>query len=362
MINTTTLAFIIYDGITNSVFASQVLQPLLNIKQENPDQKIVLISFEKKKQSLKNISAIEQQDINLIISKKYPFIGVKTLSYAITLLRKVLTDIPRYQIIARGPQAGWLALHAANPHHCKAITIQARGLLAQEYAYVHQNTKNRFIKRLHHWRKNQYAYLEKVLYSSSIAELTTIPITFEAVSPALKEYLIKQYDTDPRIITIAKKDIPQPIDPAQQKQWRTAIRTQLGLSQNPHIYCYNGSVKSWQCPETVIEFFAEELKKDDNCFLLILTQDKKQFEKLLKQYQIDPARFYVCTIAHDKIYQYLAACDSGLLFREKNSINWVSRPTKVLEYQAAGLNIIHNNTVAYLRSFDSSQQQPRNHR
>ena len=39
-----------------------------------------------------------------------------------------------------------------------------------------------------------------------------------------------------------------------------------------------------------------------------------------------------------------------MLVREKDIINCVSRPTKMLEYQSAGLKIVHNNTVAWLAS------------
>ncbi len=82
--------------------------------------------------------------------------------------------------------------------------------------------------------------------------------------------------------------------------------------------------------------------------MLILTQNKKKFQDLLKKYDLDPSRYYVQTVPHEEVLRYLAACDSGILFREPHIINWVSRPTKVLEYQAAGLEIVHNNTVEML--------------
>ena len=46
--NNKQLAFIIFDGIENSVFVSQVLQPLLNLLKEDNNIEITLISFEKK--------------------------------------------------------------------------------------------------------------------------------------------------------------------------------------------------------------------------------------------------------------------------------------------------------------------------
>ena len=58
--------------------------------------------------------------------------------------------------------------------------------------------------------------------------------------------------------------------------------------------------------------------------------------------------YHITTISHADIYRYLAAADAGIVLRESHPINWVSRPTKILEYQAAGLAIVHNNTIGYI--------------
>ena len=50
----------------------------------------------------------------------------------------------------------------------------------------------------------------------------------------------------------------------------------------------------------------------------------------------------------DDVIKYLCAADAGILLRKKDVVNWVARPTKILEYRAAGLKIIHNDTVAML--------------
>jgi hypothetical protein len=64
----------------------------------------------------------------------------------------------------------------------------------------------------------------------------------------------------------------------------------------------------------------------------------------------------VRNVPHGMIYRYLAACDIGLIFREPHLINWTSRPTKVLEYQAAGLEIVHNNTIDFLQTKQTNLQ------
>lgn len=341
------LVFVLYDGIENSVFESQVLQPLINKIEKKLFNNILLISFEKKTIPNHLVATIKKNyGINIIFLKRWPFMGTKTLVPAIVTLKNILKNLTPFELYARGPHAGWISLQAAKNTRCTHITIQARGLLAEEYAYVHRNKKNPFYI-LHQLRKDLFYRLEKKIYGLNTQSL--IPITIEVVSPALKEYLIKEFNTKSAMLKIAQEDIPPKIDMSIVHEWRTTIRKKLGIPHTSHIYCYNGSAKSWQCPEQVIHFFKKELEKDTQAFLLLLSQDKKIFEQLLKKYNIDPSRFYVTSVAHKEIYRYLAAADAGLLFREKNIINWVSRPTKALEYKAVGLEIIHNNSVGWLQ-------------
>jgi hypothetical protein len=74
-------------------------------------------------------------------------------------------------------------------------------------------------------------------------------------------------------------------------------------------------------------------------------------EKIINKFQIPVNRYFVLSVEPKKLDRYLCACDSGLLFRDKDIINWVSRPTKMLEYQAAGLQVIHNHTIDWLERY-----------
>jgi len=332
-----TLIFVLYDGIKNSVFEGQVLAPLL--KKENKN--IAIISFE-----YKPISRDPEEHLKIITLKKYPFLGKFVLISAIAQLKKVLKKYDNYAVIARGPIAGYICAKAINFNACSSFTIQARGLIAQEYQYAHKDHKNILLRFIHKIRYHQYKALEATAYKQNTALPNT---TIEAVSNALKTYIVAQFGVNEKNITIAKHDIPQTIDKNLITHWRHKIRTQLQIPFTHTVYCYNGSVKPWQCPDKVIDFFENKLKKDENSFLLILTQDKNQFEKILKQSTIDQKNYVLKTVAHTDIYKYLAACDCGIIFRENNIINWVSRPTKILEYQSVGLKIIHNNTIEILQ-------------
>lgn len=339
----TPLICVVYDSVTNPVFIGQVLTPLLNKLHKKKEENVDIISFEKDiahaQELLATFPVHENLQITLLPQKN--FLTTLSLSPAIKALRAHVAPYSTYRLIARGPFAGYICNKALSPIACLSLIIQARGALAEEYAYTNK-ANSTMLTRM---RTKQYASLERTVYGRAGTRAIT---ALEAVSPALQDYLIKTYDADPRRITIARSDIPATFAPATRGTWKKAVRKELGIDTKAHVYCYNGSLKPWQCPEMVIEFFKKQHEKDENSFLLVLTQDKEQYEQLLSDSGIASERFCVMTVAHNDVYRYLSACDTGLLFREKNIMNWVARPTKMLEYQAAGLAIEHNNTIAWL--------------
>ncbi len=368
------LVCIVCDGIDSSVFHGQVFQPLLELKKSSPETPISIVSFEyacdlEKIHALIKTKFLTTEAISFVLYKKYSFIGWPNLWLAARQLKKFLGSLPAYTIRARGPLAGAIALRAATIPQCQELIIQARGLAAAEYLYdheqdkqknVHKNINNpiissvfaqqkcierRYSTYIYRLRTRQFENLERSVYALH----TKLPATIEAVSPALKEYLVKEFGAPADKITIAHQDIPPAIAPELHAAWAREVRTELAIPETAHVYCYSGSIKPWQCPDLTIDFFKQELQKNSDSYLLVLTQDKNQFEKLLHESKIPANNYRVKTVAHDQVYRYLSACNTGILFRKPHVVNWVSRPTKALEYRAAGLTIAHNNTVAYLK-------------
>lgn len=337
---------ILYDGIENTVFESQVLIPAQKLSNQNHN--VIIISFERNTPKNAVIEKIKQTSIQLFIVKRLPFLGFWSLKRLSKHLRFVLESLQTYTLQARGPQAAYIAMREAHSKNCKNVIVQARGLLAEEFIYSNEQETRWLHKKLFAWRLKKFQQLEQYIYGKKVHSTYEFPITIEAVSPALKEHLIKAYKTPVKKITLATGDIPTAISNEQKSTWRAEIRAQLAIGNNVHIYCYNGSTKPWQCPDQVIEFFKQTLATDQHIFLLILTHDKESFVKIIHKYGIDPAHYYVVSVQHAEVVRYLAACDTGIIFREKHLINWISRPIKLLEYQAASLSIIHNNTIALL--------------
>lgn len=335
------LIFITFDGIQNSVFSGQVIQPLIKRINQNPELKVFIISFEKNYLPQEVISKYIPVNKNLffLYYRRLPILGKISLYPCIYNLKNFLKKFNSYDLITRGPIAGWVA-NKAITKECKSFTLQARGLLTEEYQFTHLPQKNILKNIWHTWRKNSLYKIENEAYN--------IPgILIKSVSYALSEYLIKTYNLNPSNIILELTDIPESITLEQKQEWRLAIRKNLNIANTAQIYCYNGSVKAWQCPELVIEFFKNQLKKEKNIFLLVLSQDKDLFEKLLKKQNIN--NYLVLTVSHNEIYKYLCASDYGLIFRKsRHIVNWISRPVKAMEYKAVGLKIIHNNTVKWL--------------
>lgn len=350
------IVFIVYDGIHNSVFQSMVLAPLMEMLMADVNTSVTLISFERKKLTAQTLQSIipTHNRLNVVIMRKLPFLGKLSLWLGVHQLQLFLKKVKADQIIARGPLAGWVAIKAtqtltAASSMIPSTIIQARGLCAEEYRYTHQKHVDGYLK--HFYRQRCYHALKQIecqAYSNQ-------NMAIQSVSPALKEYMVKHFHANPDAITIVTNDLPQPIAPEQVAEWRSALRKQLGIMNDAYVYCYSGSYKPWQCVDQTIHFFANLHEHEDKNFLLILTQDTQQFTAALEYCKVPKNRWLVLSVTPNELAQYLAVANAGLLFREPDVINWVSRPTKMLEYQMVGLKIIHNNSIGWLCSNDSNE-------
>lgn len=380
-INTHSL-FIMCDGIANSVFPSQILQPLLDKLEQNPLLETTIVSFEivrpDSKIIMQRIPAHPR--LHLVLYQRPPFFGKISLWFCVHYLKKLLQESPPASTItARGALAGFIIIETLKTvmyqdFHLD-VTIQARGLHAQEYRYTLGKAKQSFFKKLvSKWVYNRLEKIEREVYGTlqaPVQDQTQDPkhnhalmlnlskhhldydLTIEAVSPALKQYLIDTFHTNPAKIILATKDIPEKLTPELITQYKKSAREKLNIPESAIVYCYSGSYKPWQCAPETIAYFANEYAKDKNSFLLILSQDTQAFEKACAQHNLPKTAYKIISVRQEQLYEYLSCANFGFLLREEDIINWVSRPTKMLEYQAVGLKIIHNNTIAWLTEDNS---------
>ena len=346
-LNDTHVLCLTYDGIKNSVFKSQVLAPLINELDANPSLKITLISFERNKINEREL--LWHDRIKVIVVSRLPFLGLLSLTYAYWQCKKVLDGVAADCIIARGPLAGAIVIKAISSGWIKVrrCIIQARGLCAQEYRYAMKGKKtfvHRMIKALVY---RQLEQLERRVYGCRLIK-NICDVKIEAVSPALADYLVAHYQAHREGLYVATTDLIPTLAPALRTKFRIEVRATLGISSAMCVYCYSGSFKPWQGVDEMLEYFCQHYRNDNHAFLLILSSDVDQFNSELKAYELSPHQYKILSVDPSEVVNYLCAVDYGFLFRDKDIINWVSRPTKMLEYHAAGLAIIHNHTVALL--------------
>lgn len=350
------IIFVAYDGIANSVFESQVVQPMLRKIDSDSYGNVTLVSFEQKKPSAQLLAEKipAHGQLHLIVGRKLPFWGMSSLFLATYQLVKILSFVPCTRIIARGPLAGLVASHALQKYKKRTkieipLTIQARGLCAEEFRYAWEQEPQHSVwsSLLYQWKYRNFYRMEKRAFGAAVR--TDSKITVESVSPALAQYVIEEFGTKQEQVVLAEQDIPEKIPTQQVAQWRQEIRTELGIGQDRKVFVYSGSYKPWQCAPETIDYFVKQYEQDLRSFLLILSQDAKHFVQHLQQQGIPADSYIIRCVKPSQLLKYLSAADYGMLFRKHDVVNWVSRPTKMLEYQAVGLPIIHNDTVAWLK-------------
>lgn len=339
--NSKCLIFLLYDSITNSVFESQVLEPLVQHKKKHGID-VRIITYEQKQLPAHLLKKIRQLDIELYIIKRGPFICKELLYKEINQCANLLERYPQLEIKARGPIAGYIALQSLAQLHDATLTIQARGLLAEEYGYVYQDRAFPF-NLLVAIRKLCYLSIEQYVYKTKHPR-----VMIESVSQALKDYLVEKFHGDKQKIEIAHEDLPNKISPEMRLKNKISLRKLFTIAQDAYVYVYCGSAKKWQCPEKMLSFFVQEYHNNPNAFLLIISQDIKTFEQLIQTVNIPKTNYTILALEHTEVIDHLCMADCGLLFRQPHIINWVSRPTKLLEYQAVGLKLVHNDTIAEL--------------
>lgn len=349
------IVFVVYDGIANSVFASQVVTPLLNKISDGSYKQVTLISFERSFPSQKILSEkIPAHDqLNLVVCRKLPFWGMSSLYFACYQLTKLLKFTPCTRIIARGPLAGYVAQMVVAKNHWLQrrnveVVVQARGLCAEEFRYAWEQEPSHtfFEKLLYKLKLHNFYKIEKCVFGETKKHVNTV---IEAVSPALKDYVIAQFGAQVSSVMLAHHDIPTILPAHDIARWRTEVREELGIASNRVVYCYSGSYKPWQCAPETIDYFMQQHAHDPKSFLLILTLDVDAFQNHLTRMKINRQDYHVKAVSSAALFRYLAAGDFGMLFRKPDVVNWVSRPTKMLEYQSVGLKILHNNTIAWLK-------------
>ncbi len=356
------LLFLIYDGVANSVFESLVLAPAKKYLALGLYTHVDIVSFESDYAAaqLRVESFILPAGLSIILFRRLGLVTKPTLFIHAPILAKFLQNQWYDEILVRGPLAAYvlnLAIHwfvrIIDRTWPVPVTIQARGLAAQEalFSFNTKYPRSWFRKKLFKVRVSTLAAIEQSVYQQNA---WLVPMKIVAVSEALKAYLVNSFGAQERSVVIEEFDLVDRVDPGQVALWRDESRGFLKIPGDAIVYGYSGSCKQWQCARETIEFIAEKIAENENTYGFIATTEVLEFEQLICSLGLASERFIVRYVPQKDLLPMLSVLDYGLLLRHSHVVNWVSRPTKALEYIAVGVPVIHNKTVKWLIDYDEN--------
>jgi len=351
---------LIYDGVENSVFESMVLAPAKKYLSLGLYSKVDIVSFESDYSSA--LGKVDTFDLpaglSIILYCRMSVVTKPTLWIHAPVLARFIWSQWYDEILVRGPLAAYVlnvAIHwfirVLDSTWSVPVTIQARGLAAQEalFTFNAKSSRSWFLKKLFSLRVSTLTAIEQAVYQKKSWK---VPMKITAVSEALKDYLVSSFGANKDFVVLEELDITEPVSRELVQQWREDFRGYLKIPADAVVYGYSGSCKKWQCARETLFFLADKIAENQNTYGLIVTTDVIEFEALISELKISNTRLIVKYVPQKDLLPMISTFDFGLLLRLTHVVNWVSRPTKALEYMAVGVPIIHNKTVGWLVDYD----------
>ncbi len=362
---------IIYDSIINSVFDSQIWNPLVKKARENPSQQFELISFEKYPEKIQEklilMEKAKQSNITITVVERFGFFGVISFWPLISFLTSKFRSEKIDNVFCRGLFAGFIVLNALQKctdkleitsydedgpvweaQECNwpegKIEIYTPGIASEEFALLHQGQKG-WKKYLYFVAQKMIHFMELETFRQAISLQDQIKISFSCPTTAMKEYWQEQeVAVYWNVINAGQEALIAKNKVAQYLK----IRQELGLDPSTNIYAYSGSLHPWQNFEECIDLFMFRSKNTNAHLLALIVQSDLEAARQILQDKVPQHQYTLLSLPHHMVHEYLLACDFGILLRDDNVVNWTSKPIKALEYKNAGLVVVHNATVKWV--------------
>jgi hypothetical protein len=231
-----------------------------------------------------------------------------------TLLVKIISFLVRPTgVMCRGPFAASMALAARRQGLVERVVYDGRGAYAAEWEEYRIIDDDAFIATVRPVER------EAVLHSDHRI----------AVSQALVDHWRERYGYtagDHVVIPCTLAD-----------SWRTVDNDPAFHADGLLRLVYSGSSADWQSFGLLQEMLDRWLTERQDLRVLFLSRKDGHIEALAGRH---PGRVEVQWLDHDKVSAAMAACDYGIMVRERTITNQVASPTKFAEYLACGLMVI----------------------
>lgn len=319
------ILFITFEGVSKTVFESQVINHCLYLVSQGYDVNLFLFCTDSKsyfntKKFMENINYKINYKVIRAVSQKLPFSEFINL---FILLKSI-------------------------DFSYKKITIHARA----DYSAIVACLAKFFIKRaIIIWDCRGDTYSEQKIYSSF-----SITLLFKLTLIKLRIFFIKLLSDKNIFVSDALLEIIKPSKPSYiipcltnsnlffyPTSKRNINRESLGISSDSIVFIYSGGINGgYHIFNKVVKLAQTITKQLPNSFFIFLTPDTELATKYLKEYSFN---FLINSCNFDLVGSYLFISNYAIFLREESMVNHVASPVKFAEYCLAGLPIIMTTAV-----------------
>ena len=308
-----------------SVFESQVLELLQEIRKQNIFNRVILLLGTSDPGQLDTTYIRTHAKIEVVHFKSFPNFPLFNSFNRINLQRAVVKanlDLDKTIFHVRGELWAWHLSDIVDKKFHHNILPDIRGVSIEEiaeFSYFNQIVK----------------YLKIKNYKKAISNLRSYS-RITCVSNSCKEFLSSKYHILKDSISItpclaSKKFV-------YNQPGSLAIRKKLKIKDTDILVVFsNGGNANWQKNEIIINFAEIGLK------CLNLSKVKINHKNIFNE-----------CVRYRDMPQYLNAADIAVIWRDMSIVNQVASPVKFSEYVCCGLPVIANQAVDMIVEYISS--------
>jgi glycosyltransferase involved in cell wall biosynthesis len=323
--------YITYDGLTDPLGQSQILAYLKRLGKEN---RIVILSFEKK-ESFNKESGIIQEIIdqnNLIWMPTWYtptppiFSTLYDIRKGLRLAMKLHREYQFQLVHCRGYIPSIIGRELKSKFGLKFI-FDMRGWWADEKKESGFWSKKIYQPVYNYFKKLERKFFRDADYSVSLTYKGKEEIEKQNLAPSNKIGVIP---------TCVDFEIFKPWDSAFRRQ----MRRQLGIDDSEKVFVYSGSLGGNYDPQILIDVFKSFQGVYAESYLLILSKDQLSNELRSQFSSRGIHRMAIYNMPFTKVTDYLRCADAGFIYY-KMSFSVIGRsPTKLGEYWASGIPVV----------------------
>jgi glycosyltransferase involved in cell wall biosynthesis len=131
---------------------------------------------------------------------------------------------------------------------------------------------------------------------------------------------------------------------------RMRLRSLMKWGSDTKVLVYCGGINHWQRIPDILKLMKSLCRCCPSLRLLFLTTKTKELQGEVLASGIPKSNFFIQSVPHHEISDWLSAADMAVILRENALINQVASPIKMAEYLACGLPVICSDGIGDLSS------------